>query len=241
MRPFPSIQCQWRAASFLLACLVPATLEGDVSENQTRLEETIQTLNTVILDDPDAVRAYQARGVAHFELAAFEEAIADLDRVVELFRNQEPHHWQRGIAYYYAGEYEKGVRQFELHQTVNRQDVENAVWHFICKTRISGTDAARESLIPIGRDSRIPMAEIWSLFSGDGSPEEVLHAADPTGEGSQSVRPNLCYAHLYIGLYHEAFGNTELAKKHIRLAATTYGMDHYMGMVARVHFKLLGR
>jgi hypothetical protein len=73
---------------------------------------------------------------------------------------QDPHHWQRGLCYYYAEEYEKGKAQFERHQTVNSQDVENAVWHFLCAVRAPGGNlaAAQKELIPIEGDGRIPIA-----------------------------------------------------------------------------------
>lgn len=179
---------------------------------------------------------HQQRGVEYFEKGEFEKAIQEFDKVIELNPRMEARHWQRGIAYYYAGEYRKGVNQFELHQTVNSQDVENAVWHFICKAKVNGIDSARESLIPIQSDPRVPMKQIWNLFAGQGSVEDVLEAASEPGPHQ---RQRLCYAHLYLGLYYEAFGKREQAGKHIKLAATEYSMDNYMGMVARVHWNLL--
>jgi lipoprotein NlpI len=166
----------------------------------------------------------------------FKESIAAFDKVIELEPRMEPRHWQRGITYYYAGEYQKGVDQFELHQTVNSQDVENAVWHFICKTRLDGVEAARKALIPIQHDGRVPMEEVWNLFAGKGTVEDVLEAAN---RSSPYKRQQLCYAHLYLGLYYEALEKTELAKHHILLAANEYSMDNYMGMVAQVHAEVL--
>ncbi len=205
----------------------------------SELRKTIKNLDAEIARNPESASAYQSRGVAYFELGEFEKSISDFDRVIELFPSQEPHHWQRGIAYYYAGEYEKGVQQFELHKSVNPNDVENAAWHFICLARADSIHAAQNSFIPIQYDSRIPMAEIWALFSGTGNPEKVLKAAGPIDLGSSVSRQRHSYAHLYIGLYHESQGHTELAQKHIALAATKFAMSNYMGMVARVHDRLI--
>lgn len=186
----------------------------------------------------DSVGAYQRRGIEHFAESRFDLAIEDFDAAIALNPRLEARHWQRGIAYYYAGEFQKGVDQFELHQTVNTQDVENAAWHFICKARIDGIEAARKALIPIGFDSRVPMGEIWKLFAGTGTVEDVLDAASID---SRYKRQQLCYAHLYLGLYFEALYDKKLAKQHIQLAATTYAMDNYMGMVAQVHLKHLNQ
>jgi lipoprotein NlpI len=178
----------------------------------------------------------QQRGVQFFTEGKFKEAIQEFDKVIELDPRMEARHWQRGIAYYYAGEYQKGVDQFELHQTVNSQDVENAVWHFICKTRVDGLEAAREALIPIQADGRVPMEQIWNLFAGQGTVQDVLDAAN---RPSSYQRQHLCYAHLYLGLYYEAIGESSLAKEHILMAANEYSMDNYMGMVAQVHAETL--
>ena len=48
----------------------------------------------------------------------------------------------------------------------------------------------------------------------------------------------LMYAHLYIGLYLEAEGDARKSLQHIQLAAVKYAAGHYMGDVARLHYKL---
>lgn len=179
--------------------------------------------------------AFQRRGELRFFDADIDGSIKDFDAVVELDPAADPHHWQRGLSYYYAEEYEKGKAQFERHQIVNSQDVENAAWHFICAVRAPGgsVESARKEFIPITRDARVPMKEIHALFSGEGSAEEVLEAAG-------DERNALCYAHLYLGLYYEALGDEEKSADHIRKAAYDYSMDHYMGKTAQVHAKLRG-
>ena len=184
----------------------------------------------------------QRRGENRFFDAKIAESITDFDAFIALYPEQDPHHWQRGLSYYYAGEYEKGKAQFERHQTVNTQDVENAVWHFLCAVRAPGGDleAAKKALIPIEEDSRIPMKEVHDLFGGRGSVNAVLAAANPDGVIDESDRNHLCYAHLYLGLYFEALGDAEKSAEHIRLAAFEFPMDHYMGKTAQVHAKLRG-
>ena len=137
----------------------------DASETDflNELRERLSFLDEAISESPNSPRLLQTRGETHFYLGNIEQSIADFDRVIELIPSQEPRHWQRGISYYYAGEFAKGVAQFELHQTVNPQDVENAVWHFLCKARVDGIAAAKQSLIPIARDYRVPMSQIWDL------------------------------------------------------------------------------
>jgi lipoprotein NlpI len=139
---------------------------------------------------------------------------------------------------YYTGQYKEGREQFETHQNVNSADVENAAWHFICVARAENVEAARKSLIPIEGDTRVPMKEVHELFSGKGSVEAVLKAAE-TGEGDD-LKNHRCYAHLYLGLYFEALGDEAKAMEHMLKAAKDYQMDHYMGKCAQVHVKVRG-
>lgn len=190
---------------------------------------------------PEDAGAYQRRGVLHFKQGRFKESVADFDKVLELRPAEKPYHWQRGISLYYAGEYEAGREQFELHQTVNRNDVENAAWHYLCVARMDGVEKARESLIPIVGDPRVPMAQVHALYAGKVGPEAVLEAARKAKqlEQGEQVKGQLFYAHLYLGLFYEASGQSAKAKEHMDLAAGEYAQDHYMGEVARVHAKLL--
>jgi len=186
----------------------------------------------------NAAIAYQRRGEAHFRLGHFKESIADFDRFLELMPAQAPQHWQRGIALYYAGRYEDGRKQFELHQTVNSHDVENAVWHFLCVARASGVEKARAALIPIEGDPRVPMAQVHALFANKAKPEDVLTAAKAGDPSPNRLDSHLFFAHLYLGLYFEVTGDDPRTREHIFKAAG-FKADHYMGDVARVHAQVL--
>ena len=178
------------------------------------------------------------QGVAAFYDAKPKESVAAFDKLIELAPESKPQLWQRGLALYYTSDYKGGREQFEVHQTVNTADVENAAWHFICVARAESVEAARKALIPIEGDARIPMKEVHELFAGKGSEEAVLKAAE-SGEG-EDLRNHRCYAHLYLGLYFEALGDTAKAKDHMLKAAKDYAMDHYMGTCAQVHVKVRG-
>ena len=180
--------------------------------------------------------AYEGRGIRRFFAGRMKESLADFDRSLELHPARAPHHWQRGLVCYYAEAYEEGVEQFERHQTVNGTDVENAAWHFLCLSKLRGVEAARAKLYPYAGDRRVPLREIHALFAGTGGEEEVLAAAREVEDGPERTN-SLCYAHLYLGLHHEAHGRDAEARKHMELAAKTYAMPHYMGEVARVHLR----
>ena len=188
--------------------------------------------------DSDA-RALYAKGEAQFFEGQIEEAVRSWDLEIAASPFREPYHWQRGLAFYYAGEFERGVKQFELHQKVNRNDVENAAWHFLCVVRAGGgsVEKGRKALIPIDGDSRVPMKEVHDLFAGKGTEQDVLNAASKDAVGPL-LRNQLCYAHLYLGLYYEALGAIKKSREHIKKSAVDFQMDHYMGKVAQLHHML---
>ena len=194
---------------------------------------------TSFAKDKDA-NAWMHEGVAAFFDAKPKESVTAFDKVIELASQVAPQLWQRGLSLYYTGEFKKGREQFELHQTVNPHDVENAAWHFICVARAENVEAARKALISIKGDARVPMKEVHDLFAGSGTEEAVMKAAENGDAGSEELRNQLCYAHLYLGIYHEALGHVDKAKEHMLKAANDYKMDHYMGRTAQVHVKLRG-
>lgn len=172
------------------------------------------------------------RAVDEFEQGRFAQSAATFDELAKMIPDQAPQLWQRGIALYYAGRYTDCRRQFESHRTVNPDDVENAAWHFLCVAREQSPDQARKALLPVGPDSRQPMREVYQMFRGTQTADDVLKAAGSQISGQ-------FYAHLYIGLYSEAIGRKDLALKHMKEAASdryaTAG--GYMHMVATVHLK----
>ncbi len=214
-------------------------LRARAHEQSRDYARAVADYDLVLKSNTNAAMAYQRRGEAHFRLGNFKESINDFDRFIELMPAQSPQHWQRGISLYYAGRFEDGRKQFELHQTVNPHDVENAVWHFLCVARAGGVEKARSALIPIEGDARVPMAQVHALFAGKARPEDVLAAARAGDPSPDRLDNQLFYAHLYLGLYFEATGDAERTREHILKAATGFKADHYMGDVARVHAQVL--
>jgi lipoprotein NlpI len=180
----------------------------------------------------DTARGCLARGMRHFRENKIAESIRDFDRAAELDPQLAPQLWQRGISDYYAGKFEEGQRQLELHKTVNPNDVENAAWHFLCVARLRGLDAAKNGLmkIDLSQDDRVPMAEIYAFYAGRGSEDAVLKAANKADTATARM-----YAHLYLGLYFEAAGDAKKARSHLQQAAAARITDNYMHDVAKIH------
>ncbi len=209
-------------------------LRGAIYERARKHSLALADYDEAIKLRPEQANSYNRRGGVLFKLNRIADSIEDFDKAIELDPRQEPQHWQRGISYYYAGLYEKGRRQFESHQTVNPNDVENAVWHYLCVARFGGAQDAQRSILRIEGDSRVPMAEIYRLFRGEGTIGKVLEAARAGSPPPAALNQHLFYAYLYIGLYHEANGKTKAARTNI-VQAANHEVGHYMWHVARVH------
>ncbi len=185
---------------------------------------------------PPEPQAILDRAIADFERGRITESAQGFDQLVKVAPQVMPQLWQRGIVLYYAGRYADCRRQFEAHRTVNPDDVENAAWHFLCVARDESPERARAALLPVGPDARVPMRQVYEMFRGALSPEQVLAAAGTRASAQ-------FYAHLYLGLYFEALGDERRARVEITLAAGDQYRDAggYMHMVARLHAGRLER
>ena len=186
-------------------------------------------------------RAVLDRAVGDFAAGRLEAAASGFDEVAALVPRAAPQLWQRGIALYYVGRYQDCREQFESHRLVNPNDVENAAWHFLCVARADSPAAALDALLPVGPDSRAPMREIYRMFRGELTPDEVMAAGERAADRGRAS--GLFFAHLYAGLYHEALGNDGAARTHLEAAAADRfaPAGGYMHMVARVHVEQLAR
>jgi lipoprotein NlpI len=189
--------------------------------------------------DPKRALAYQHRGSEQFKLGHIRESLADFDAYLQRNPKAAPGHWQRGIALYYAGRFADGRKQFQDGEKVFPDDVENAVWHFLCNAKIKGIDKARGYVLKIGKDKRVPMMEVYDLFLGKCKPADVLAAAEAGDVAAALRKQQRFYAHLYLGLYYDATGDKRKALEHLALAEDKYRVDHFMADVAHVHAEFL--
>jgi lipoprotein NlpI len=193
-------------------------------------------LFSVSLLAQDSARELIESGMDHFVAGEIEKSVTDFDRAVKADPSVEPHLWQRGISYYYLGRFEDGRKQFEIHRKVNPNDVENAAWWYLCMARLGRRQDAEAKLLPVGPDARVPMMEVYALYSGRGSEKEVIAAIENGKPAERDLRVRRFYGYLYLGLYEEAQGNAAKARAHI-LKAVQQNIGGYMWEVARTHLE----
>jgi lipoprotein NlpI len=190
------------------------------------------TLIVLLAAGGQSTTAILERAADDFRAGRVEAAVKGFDRAALLSPSEAPFLWQRGIAQFYAGQFQACARMFASHRTVNPDDVENAAWHFVCVAQADSPEAARRQLLPVGADTRVPMREIYAMFQGRATTAQVLKAA------GANVRAQF-YARLYSGLYLEATGNHEAGRTQIEIAAEPKYADAggYMHDVARIHLQ----
>ena len=126
----------------VLAADAPETLFREAALAMAKGDHsTANDLLTKVLGaDANRAEAYYARGRELFCLGKVTESLADFDKYVQLQPKAESRQWERGIALYYASEFERGAKQFELYQTFHNQDVENSAWRYLCLARSVGVE-----------------------------------------------------------------------------------------------------
>ncbi len=214
-------------------------MRGTIREAVQQHALAIADFDKAVALDPKAAEAYNRRGSEYFKLGQIDKSLADFDKFLELEPAERPGHWKRGITLYYAGRYDDGRKQFAAYEKVDTNDVENAAWHYLCVARAQGVEKARASILKIGKDKRVPLMQVYALYSGRAKPEDVLAAVREGKPSPEELHQRLFYAHLYLGLYYEAAGDKKLALEHMTKAAEDYRVGHFMGDVARVQLALL--
>jgi lipoprotein NlpI len=205
--------------------------------------EAVEDFSRALELDPKLAEALDRRGSSHFKLGEFARSLADFDRYLAARPEEKAGHWRRGITCYYAKRYDKGRKQFEAYEQKDTNDVENAVWRYLCMVPLVGVEKARVAMLKIGQDTRVPLMVVYDLFRGRAKPADVLKAVEEGKPPAGELTRRRFYAHLYLGLYYESLGDAKRAREHLTTATehriSASGGPGYMWDVARVHRDLL--
>lgn len=215
------------------SCQPPGlTTRLELALQQGKTDEVLTELNENIAKEPNNEDLYVLRGSLYFRTGRIKESLKDFDTAVEKAPELLPYLWQRGIAQYYAAEYKKGAEQFQVHRTVNPNDVENAFWHFLCVAKTDGVEKASQHVLLAGQDSREPLMQVQLLIQGKMSEKAV---EEVTEKGTRSTK---FYGYLYLGLYADATGEPAKSQEYLE-KCLKIDYPGYMYDVAKVHLQQL--
>jgi len=224
----------------LLLLLLQATDAHPLSDAQ---RATIRKDAETVVANPAASQS--ERGDALFKLGKFAESVTDYEKMLERDPALEKSHWRRGIALFYAGQYEKAARQFESYNSYDNIDRENGIWRYFSQYKAFGKDKAREGLLKYAKDDREPFPDVYQLFEGKRTPEQILEKIKSAELSEDDREMRSFYANLYIGLNFAVENKPDEARTHLRKAvANSWGPKggygpNYMWHVGRLHYELL--
>ena len=249
----PDRSCSLLIWGIILSCSSTAWGEerqkppSPLTEKKTSSTDEEQKWDKQILQaTQQLISAYSSRGDAWFFKGEFTKAVNDYDAMITLNPNLKTSHWRRGIALFYAKEYEKSAHQFEMYHTFDNIDRENGIWRYFSQVKAYGLKKARLGLLKYEKDDREPFPSLYLLFSEKITPQEILDRIEKAQSlDKQEREKRLFYSHLYIGLNEAIHNRAKSARKHLSLAEQNrwgkqagYG-PHYMWEVGRLQNKLL--
>lgn len=223
-----------------------APLSADrVERMQKSFQESEAKLTAEIAVQPDNLDLYSQRGDALFFQGKFQDAVVDYDKMVVIDSKLETSHWRRGIACFYAEDYDQAAHQFEIYHTFDQVDRENGIWRYLSQVKSIGREKARKGLLKYSKDDREPFPSVYKLFAGEIAPEKILADIAAAEIGKDDRAKRLFYAELYIGLNHFVEDEPEAAQRHLAEAVKNewgrkagYG-PNYMWHVGRLQEELL--
>src|SRR6266478_2754974 len=167
--------------------------DDDRDKMNTRFDEDIARLTAQIENARNSVDLYSQRGDAFFFRGKFAEAVADYEKMVELKPDLDTSHWRKGIAYFYAKRYKDAAKQFEIYHSFDNVDRENGIWRYLSQSKALGRDKAREGLLKYEKDDREPFPDVYRLFAGEITGDELLKKINEAKISDQQRQQRLFY------------------------------------------------
>ncbi len=221
----------------------------DLIGNNSR---AIQDYTAALSLNPTFADIYQLRGCNHFKMGNIMAAVQDWQVFIQLKPKKETEHWQICVGHALLGNYEEARKRFEWHWTVNTEDMEVAFWHFLCVARTEGLAKARESLMAVSGEERVPMVQIYALYKGESNESNVWLAVENGAPSPIERAQREFFAHYYLGLLRQAEGRFEdartsvakaldIARSHDGFIGDSPGGQLRGGDIAKVHFKQINQ
>lgn len=230
-----------------LPILLALALTAAADDSRTRAKEHFEreraAATEALAQLPGEVRLYSHRGDCLLFLGRFREAVADFEKMIALDPSTDAPHWRLGIAYYFAGEFEKSSRQFAKYHDYDGHDRENGVWKFLADAKREGIEKARTEMLRYDAFDREPFPDLYDMFAGKKTSADVL--AEVKRKGLDDDASVTFFAHYYVGLNEELLGRREAAREHLKIAVGKFadreeiGGPGYMWQVANLHLAAL--
>jgi lipoprotein NlpI len=161
-------------------------------------------------------KVFSERGDCHFFLGDFPQALSDYDQVTGDNPREIAGNWRRGIALYFCDRFQESAAQFDAYHTIDQIDRENGIWRYLADTRSLGIPAARKNLLEYKKDDRPPFSDLYLLFAGTRSEQNLLDQFQLGRDAGNS--PESFYLRLYLGFWCDSQDLSPQAMSHLTLA-----------------------
>src|SRR5215203_3999122 len=178
---------------FLLTALACAD-ESKTTERQ-QLAKQLEVLNAAVEKNPDNADLRTRLGDVRLFLGDAKGAVEEFEKEIAPEPARDTQHWRLGIAYHFAGQFEKSAAQFAKYHAYDNRDRENGIWHFLATARARGIEAARNSMLEYTRFDREPFPDLYDMFAGKKTGAEVLEGAEKKGLKDNALV--MFFAHYY--------------------------------------------
>jgi lipoprotein NlpI len=204
-----------------------------------KLGEDLTKADATVVQSPNSISALSHRGDVLLFLGRFPESVADFEKMIALDPAEDAPHWRLGIAYYFAGQFAKSALQFEKYHAYDGYDRENGIWKFLAQAKAEGIEKAREGMLHYTQFDREPFPELYEMFAGKRTADDVLAEVERKGLGEDHVA--LFFANYYGGLNEALLGHREKAIAMLRKAVEDPEARRagYMWQAARLHWEQL--
>lgn len=201
--------------------------------------DQLKDIHSKLEKSPNSPILLSQHGDLFLFLGAYSGAVSDFEKMIALDPTQDAPFWRLGIAYYFAGEFEKAKRQFEKYHAYDGHDRENGIWKFLAQEKIDGVERARAEMLTYKEFDREPFPALYEMFAGKRTPDDVL--ADMEARGLTKDPVVAFDGYYYTGLGEARLGHRLRAIELLRKAVDIMpGPDTvYMWNVARLHWERL--
>jgi hypothetical protein len=169
-------------------------------------------------------------------------SVKEFDNAIAIDPKTKPYLWQRGISLYYVDDFERCGEQFRNDVLVNPSDTEEAVWSYMCDSRLKGMEYAKEHVLALkGTDPRPIMRQVYDVVRGAATKDDLRSLGDRSDSAGDSK--GYFYSRLYLALLADSEGDATGSTAYIQEALNSnYGKTgrDYMVFVARVHGQVRG-
>jgi len=206
-----------------------------------KLVGQLKEANEGLKKNPSSQGYLSNRGDVYLFLDAYPEAIADFEKMIKLQPDLDAQHWRLGLAYYFAGQYDKAERQFQKYYAYYGLDRETGIWKFLAQEKIDGIDKARAEMLTYKEFDREPFPELYDMYAGKRAPDDVLAELDKK-ELTKDEQVKF-FANYYVGLYEDLLGHKQRALELLRKAVDIMPQREtvYMWNIARIQWEQLVR